>query len=214
MHVGWRRVFGRVFLAHIGVVTIFLLFSFLKGCFKPRPKSEIVTFIEFSEMASQGKLVELAPVPEPVVEPALESAPVKMKQSWKPTPVNEIRKGKRVTSAPVMPKVDASMIENALAEVKPILGSSDPFASYYTEVMRLLYARWSPPTRVGEERSAPVVRFEVQASGRILTRTLVEGSGVKEYDESVMHAVESVSQLPRLPEGYPYSYVEVVFTIE
>ena len=207
-------MFGRVLLVHIGVVTLFLLFSFLKGCFKLRPKPEIVTFIELGEAAAQRNPVELAPVPDPVVDPVREPAPMKKKSSWKPTPVNEIRKGKRVTSAPTMPKVDASTIDKALAEVKPMVGSSDPFASYYKEVMRLLYARWSPPTRIGGGSSAPVVRFEVQASGRILTRTLVEGSGVKAYDESVMQAVASVSQLPRLPEGYPYSYVEVVFTIE
>ena len=214
MHAWWRRVFGQVLLVHIGVVTLFLLFSFLKGCFKPRPKPEIVTFIELGEAAVQRNPVELAPVPEPVVDPVREPAPMKKKPSWKPTPVNEIRKGKRVTSAPAMPKVDASTIDKALAEVKPIVGSSDPFAAYYKEVMRLLYARWSPPTRVGGRGSAPVVRFEVQANGKILTRTLVEGSGIKAYDESVMQAVTSVSQLPRLPEGYPYSYVEVVFTIE
>ena len=207
-------MFGRVLLVHIGVVTLFLLFSFLKGCFKPRPKPEIVTFIELGEGAVQRNPVELAPVPEPVVDPVREPAPIKKKPLWKPTPVNEIRMGKRVTSAPVMPKVDASTIDKALAEVKPIVGSSDPFASYYREVMRLLYARWIPPTRIGERGSAPVVRFEVQASGRILARTLVEGSGIKAYDESVMQAVASVLQLPRLPEGYPYSYVEVVFTIE
>ena len=191
----------------------FFSFSFLKGCFKPQPKPEIVTFIELGEAAVQRNPLELAPVPEPVVDPLREPAPIKKKPSWKPTPVNEIRKGKRVTLAPVRQKMDASTIDKALAEVKPIVGSSDPFASYYKEVMRLLYARWSPPTRVGGS-SAPVVRFEVQASGKILTRTLVEGSGIKAYDESVMQAVTSVSQLPRLPEGYPYSYVEVVFTIE
>ena len=190
-------MFGRVLLVHIGVVTICLLFSFLKGCFKPRPKPEILTFIEFGVPDPLVKPTELAPEPAP-----------------EPTPVDEIRKGKRVTSVPVAPKVDASTIEKALAEMKPIPGSSDPFASYYAEVMRLLYARWSPPPQVGGERSAPVVRFEVQASGKILKRTLVAGSGVKAYDDSVMKAVASVSQLPRLPSGYPYSYVEVVFTIE
>ena len=95
----------------------------------------------------------------------------------------------------LLPKVDASTIDKALAEVKPIVGSSDPFAAYYKEVMRL-YMRAGPPTRIGEI-SAPVVRFEVQANGKILTRTLVEGSGIKAYDESVMQAVTSVSQLPR-----------------
>jgi TonB family protein len=212
MHTWWRRVFGRVLLVHIGVVTICLLFSFLKGCFKPRPKPEIVTFIEFGVPDPLVKPTELAPEPAP--EPTPEPEPIEKKSSWKPTPVDEIRKGKRVTSVPVAPKVDASTIEKALAEMKPIPGSSDPFASYYAEVMRLLYARWSPPPQVVGERSAPVVRFEVQASGKILKRTLVAGSGVKAYDDSVMKAVASVSQLPRLPSGYPYSYVEVVFTIE
>ena len=123
-------MFGQVLLVHIGVVTLFLLFSFLKGCFKPRPKPEIVTFIELGEAAVQRNPVELVPVPEPVVDPVREPAPIKKKPSWKPTPVNEIRKGKRVTSAPAMPKLDASTIDKALAEVKPIVGSSDPFAVY------------------------------------------------------------------------------------
>ena len=52
MHTWWRRVFGRVLLVHIGVVTICLLFSFLKGCFKPRPKPEILTFIEFTKAST------------------------------------------------------------------------------------------------------------------------------------------------------------------
>ena len=214
MHAWWRRLFGRVLLVHIGVVAIFLLFSFLKGCFKPRPKPEIVTYIALGEVDAKRKPVELAPLPEPVLDSVQDSTPIKKKPSWEATPVNEIRKGKRVTSAPAMSKMDELTIEKALAELKPIVGSNDPFAAYYKEVMRLLYARWSPPTRVEVGSSVPVVRFEVQASGRILTRTLVEGSGVKAYDESVMQAVASVSQLPQLPEGYPYSYIEVVFTIE
>lgn len=214
MHAWWGRVFGRVLLVHIGVVTIFLLLSFLKGCFKPRPKPDIVTYFTLGEVDEKRKPVELAPLPDPVLDSVQDPTPIKKKPSWKPTPVDEIRKGKRVTSAPAMSKMDASTIEKALAELKPNVESSDPFAAYYKEVMRLLYARWSPPTRVEGGSSVPVVRFEVQASGRILTRTLVEGSGVKAYDESVMQAVASVSQLPRLPEGYPYSYVEVVFTIE
>ena len=207
-------MFGRVLLVHIGVVTFFLLFSFLKGCFKLRPKPEIVTYIMLGEVDAKSKPIAVAPLPEPVLDSIQEPTPINKKPSWKPTPVNEIRKGKRVTSAPAMPKIDASTIEKTLAEAKPILGSSDPFAAYYKEVMRLLYARWSPPTRVGGGSSVSVVRFEVQASGKILTRSLVEGSGVNAYDESVMQAAASVSHLPRLPEGYPYSYIEVVFTIE
>ena len=167
----------------------FLLLSFLKGCFKPRPKPDIVTYFTLGEVDEKRKPVELAPLPDPVLDSVQDPKPIKKKPSWKPTPVDEIRKGKRVTSAPAISKMDASTIEKALAELKPNVESNDPFAAYYKEVMRLLYARWSPPTRVEGGSSVPVVRFEVQASGRILTRTLVEGSGIKAYDESVMQAV-------------------------
>ena len=87
-----RKVALRVLGIHVGVFVFFLLVAGLKGCFRPKPKPEIVTFIEFGSPAPQVNVQQVEqmsepepPAPEPTPEPAPIPEPVK-KTVPKPTP--------------------------------------------------------------------------------------------------------------------------------
>ena len=54
-----RKVTVRVLGIHLGVVALIVVQSALKSCFHPKPKHEIVTFVEFG---SPGPSVEIQPV--------------------------------------------------------------------------------------------------------------------------------------------------------
>lgn len=110
-----RKVALRVLGIHVGVILFFMIISGLKGCFRSKPKPEIVTFIEFGQPAPpvavqqveqmpepEPPAPEPAPTPEPV-KPAPVPEPVK-KPLPKPTPKKETPKPKPKPKEPEKPK--------------------------------------------------------------------------------------------------------------
>jgi protein TonB len=140
-----RKIAVRVLGIHLGVILFFTLASALKGCFRPKPKPEIVTFIEFGSPAPAVPIQEVTrmadpepqapePTPEPVVipdppkpkpkpkpkptpkpEPKPEPKPAP-KPKWKPTKV-DVSKSKVIPAA--KPAISAAEIEK---ELKGIVG--------------------------------------------------------------------------------------------
>lgn len=126
MNAFQRRAALRIFGIHVGVVAVIMIMSGLKGCFRPKPKQEIVTMIEFGEPAPPVAVQEVARMPDPEppapdptpapVEPAPVPEPVKPtipkprpktetpkpkpkepeKPKWKPTNPSDIKIGKKV----------------------------------------------------------------------------------------------------------------------
>ncbi len=87
-----RKIALRVLGIHGGIILFFLMVAGLKGCFKPKPTPEIVTFIEFGSPAPQVNVQQVeqmsepeAPAPEPTPTPAPIKKPVP-KPTPKPTP--------------------------------------------------------------------------------------------------------------------------------
>ena len=87
-----RKIALRVLGIHIAVVVWLLLFAGLKGCFRPKPRPEIVTFIEFGQPAPPVEIQPVAdlpdpspPAPAPKPEPAPVPEPIK-KSLPKPDP--------------------------------------------------------------------------------------------------------------------------------
>ncbi len=64
-----RRVSYRVFGIHVAVVAGLTVFPMLKGCFRPKPKQEIVTFIEFGAPAPQVEVETVSQLAEPEPPP-------------------------------------------------------------------------------------------------------------------------------------------------
>lgn len=94
-----RKVALRVLGIHVGVILFLMMISGMKGCFRPKPRPEIVTFIEFGQAAppvsveqvTQMTEPEPQPAPQPDPEPAPLADPVK-KPIPQPTPKKVIPK--------------------------------------------------------------------------------------------------------------------------
>lgn len=77
-----RKVALKVLGVHVAIVLGVLMLALLKGCFRPKPKPEIVTFIEFGSPAPAVQVQEVAEQPEeppsvepPSVQPQVEKPP-------------------------------------------------------------------------------------------------------------------------------------------
>lgn len=85
-----RKVTVRVIGIHFAVIGLLWLQSLLHGCFRPKPRPEIVTFIEFGQPAPTPAVQEVERMaetrPEPKPEPAPTPEPVIPKPQPKPEP--------------------------------------------------------------------------------------------------------------------------------
>ena len=210
----WHKVFAKVLFIHLLVFIFILLISFFKGCFNKNTSSEIITFIEFpdSELINKSDhnlIYKKENRSEDTANNLLNKPEI-----WKPTPVSEIRKGKKISSVSKNTQRHDSVIEKSLKELKKISDLSDPFTKYNNTVIQLIYQSWVPPTKMSGSFKEPVVRFNLEKNGSILSFEFIEKSGISSYDKSVKEAVEKIKKLPALPSGYPKMYIEVVFRIK
>jgi TonB family protein len=141
-----RRIGLRVLGIHAAVILVVVMNSLLQGCFRPEPKREIVTYIEFGSPAPTPQVQEVEempepetePVPEPVVreapkpkpvpkpepkpvpkpEPKPQPKPEPKKSDWKPTPVDQIKIGDRIDPPPSEPSISQSDIRKELSKVQ------------------------------------------------------------------------------------------------
>jgi TonB family protein len=247
-----RRVALRVLGIHVGIVLLLLITSALKGCFRPKLKPEIVTFIEFGQPAPPVAVEQVdqmsdpeppapqpepAPMPEPVKpipkptpkptpkpapkpKPTPKPEPKPEKPKWKPTPVDQIKKGQKIEPVkPAKPAVSEQDIQKALSGIQSSspktsgpVGNPNAIAAYDSHIYQVFYNAWERP-------ATPAVRpakvtFSISSSGRILSSRLSQSSGDAAFDASVMAAIRSVSVLPKKPpEGYPLNNNVVQFTI-
>ena len=239
-----RWVALRVWLAHGLLLLLVVLFSSLHGCFKPKPKEIITFVEFAPPPAStQIQPMERLPDPTPVVEPEVQPAPIPdppkpkptpkpkpkpkpktvkpkpkpKKPKWKPVSPDQIKLGRPVKPKSTAPPVSASEIRKALESVSSTSSSSassSRFDGYLVEVMRLFYARWTPPASATAASGSAVVRIYIRKDGQIVKREKIKGSGDAVYDRTVEAAMRAVQSMPKPPPDYPYNYVEIIFTME
>lgn len=135
-----RKVTIRVLGIHLGVVAVLFLQSCTKGCFRPKPKPEIVTFIEFGSPAPAVNVQEVtqmadpepvkptpAPTPEPTIVPEPVKKTVELPKS-KPTPKPEPKPKPKPKPKPEPKwkptKVDVSK-SKPIAAPKPVVSAED-----------------------------------------------------------------------------------------
>ncbi|VGO15807.1 hypothetical protein PDESU_04394 [Pontiella desulfatans] len=104
MNVYQRKIALRVLGAHAAVILFFMMVAGLKGCFRPKPKPEIVTFIEFGAPPPAVQVEEVPDEPDPPPsEPVVEEAPPPPEPRHIPEPPKE---KKKLTPKKVTPKKD------------------------------------------------------------------------------------------------------------
>ncbi len=81
-----RRITLRVLGIHAAVVVVLMLQSLLHGCFRPEPKPEIVTFIDFGEPMPTPVIEEVTEISRPEPQPAPTPDPTPVPEPPKPTP--------------------------------------------------------------------------------------------------------------------------------
>jgi protein TonB len=244
-----RKITLRVVGVHVAVIFLLLVTSLTKGCFRPKPREIVtfiefggpapqVSVEQVEQMAEPEPAAPEppAPIPEPVKakpkpkpkpiekpkpKPKLEAPKPKPveKPKWKPTPVDQIKKGKKVGDSSPRPKsVSAADIKRALSGIASSSPSSSgnpsQFNDYYARIMSLFYNHWTPPATASAATGSTVVRISILKNGQITKRKKIKGSGDSLYDKTVMDAVNAVSTMPRPPSNYPYDYVEIIFTLD
>jgi len=225
-----KKIGLRVVVIHVALVLVLVVGSLLRGCFRPKPKEEIATFIEFGAPAPQVEVVPVsqlaepeAPAPEP--KPAPIPEPVKPKPKpkpkprpkpkepekpkWKPVDPKKIKIGKKVNEQPVKPTISSAEIKKAMSGITSpsprTTGNPSEFSAYDGQVFRIFYGAWARPGVPGLQPAK--VRIFLLKNGRITKRTMIQGSGDPSFDQTVMAAVNSISTLPKPPAGYPDNFV-------
>lgn len=248
------KITWRVVGIHFAVVGLLLIQSLLHGCFRPKPKPEMVTFVDMVNPAPPVQVQEVQHIsnPEPKPEPPQDNTPApeppkvnipepkpikktvqpvkkpvklpvvkpkpkpKPKPKWKPVSAEQIKKnlGKRVKPKPVKPAISKSEISKALSNIvhaPSASGNPSEFSAYDSRIYAIFYGAWNQPAS-NAARPAKV-RISMLSNGRITSRTLIQKSGDDAFDRTVMDAVNSVSELPRPPSGYPLDNIIVQFTV-
>lgn len=237
-----RKVTVRVLSIHLGVVALLVIQSGLKGCFRSKPKPEIVTFIEFGEPAPEVNVQEVAkmsnpepPAPEPTPEPAALPEPKpkpvpkpapkpepkpapkpKPKPKWKPVDPKDIKIGKPVKTSTPKPTVSEADIKQALSDiVRPATTAATGNPNAFAAYDSKIYSIfYGAWKQPATAASRPAnVRISIDSNGHLRSRKLVQSSGDSSFDQTAMAAVNSVSVLPKPPAGYPLNDIVIQFRL-
>jgi protein TonB len=138
------KVALRVLGIHVGIILCILMVSGLKGCFRPKPKPEIVTFIDFGQPAPPVAVQQVEkmaepeppapepapqPEPEPVKLPEPAKIPEKPKKTIK-TPPKKVETPKPVKKEPEKPKWKPTKVSDIdiskSKKIEPVKPAIDP----------------------------------------------------------------------------------------
>ena len=90
-----------------------------------------------------------------------------------------------------------------------------PAAWYYALVRQTMYDAWNQPSSLaGRSGLVAEVTIRVQRDGKITSREMTRSSGNSVMDDSVMKAVQAVTQLRPLPPQFPGASHEITVEFE
>lgn len=94
--------------------------------------------------------------------------------------------------------------------------SNFPYAWYLAILKEKVFANWETPSEFSLERKtvSALVSFRVNRSGTLSLVALKEGSGYRRFDQSVLTAVQSIKDIPLLPEDYREEHLDVVIRFQ
>ncbi|MBN1269505.1 MAG: TonB family protein [Kiritimatiellae bacterium] len=212
----FRRNFWISSWIHLTVILVMVLIPAILNWRVRRKPHEIITYVDIQSVAPEPP----GPAPVPEVKP-----PEPPKDIPEPPKKKKIEISKKKIKKPDEPKPQKQMTPE---EIRKLLDSgakpSRPAGAatldslpgwYYALVRQKMYEAWIQPG--GLSASAGLVtrvEIRVERGGGISRRNMIRSSGHKVMDDSVMKAVNSISQLPALPAQFPDRHKDITIDFE
>ncbi len=81
-------------------------------------------------------------------------------------------------------------------------GGTGNFGSYYDLIRKQMFSAWNRPVHLTQKELTALVKITIENDGRISNVSLVSGSGIRDFDESIVEAARRVGRIREpLPEG-------------
>lgn len=81
-------------------------------------------------------------------------------------------------------------------------GGTGNFGSYFDLIRKQMYGAWNRPVHLTQKELSALVKITIENDGGISNVTLVSGSGIRDFDESILEAARRVRKIREpLPEG-------------
>ncbi len=81
-------------------------------------------------------------------------------------------------------------------------GGSGNFGTYYDLIRKQMFSAWNRPVHLTQKDLSALVKITIEKDGRISNVALVSGSGIRDFDESILEAARRVGKIREpLPEG-------------
>ncbi len=204
----------------------------IKEPLPPKPEASPVKPDVVPPKPPEPEIKEPDPIPMPVKKPtpAKKPNPVKKPTSVKkPDPVKKattvkkpIERGRRISAPnptpppPNFKKLSQEEIARLLAlgatpGNRNTIPEGDTLA--FEVIRRKLYQAWTQPASVPRNLTA-VVEIHMNASGDVLARRLIRGSGNAVMDQTVMEAVQAVRRIEGLSADFLNRWRKVSITFE
>ena len=228
----FRKQFKISAIVHVLLVVILIVLSFAVKCqIKKRPR-EMITYVDLQvampdtpviqpveEVKMPESKPEPKPVPEKVPEPPKKEKPVLKKPSEIKKSTKKIKKNNTpVKKEPELTPEEIKKLLAAGARVsdKTVIPEETEIPSwYYALVRQTMYEAWTQPGSLAATAGmVTTVMIHVQRNGTITSRMMMRSSGNALMDESVMKAVNAVSQLKPLPSSFKGSSVDITIEFE
>lgn len=91
-----------------------------------------------------------------------------------------------------------------------------PFQYYLENIHGKISSCWNDPQMVLDKKYSAVISFTILKSGETVNINIKQSSGIDNFDQSGIKAIESAKPFPPLPPGYnhPQLTVNVEFTLD
>lgn len=225
-------------IIHLGILLFIIIIPII---FPHRYRGFRPTVYTVQIVKLPGTITKQTPtVSKPIKKPHIETKlkPVQKKSiiaipPAKPlkTPTLEEKLSKRLeemekTTTPEAQWEEPESIQQTTSSVSGTLGTSGtldistpsdfPFQYYLELIHGKISSCWSNPQMVLDKKYSAVISFTILKSGEITNINIKRSSGIANFDQSGLKAIELAKPFPQLPVGYKYSQltVNVEFNLE
>lgn len=109
--------------------------------------------------------------------------------------------------------VALALFINLLASTAFASNSTTPdFGPYMREVQWKIKKNWEPPK--GTETQSAVALFKIHKDGNVSNIQIIKSSGIKEYDDKAITAIQLTAPFRPLPQEYTQNSVDIQFTFD